>query len=232
MEVRGEALSRLVAVPGAIYRNTMACDKTSECVSFVEATGNLTSRWSRKRRTRVTRFTGAPKCTGWRFATRSPRWRSGGFRSFASDADGSGGLWMASSRSSPAHLPHSCHTGRCREARTARECRIDAGFLISRLSQAGGSIPPPTANTSRALRGGPGAAAAREGPAPAAHRRATRPDAASIARLVPRCALAPAARGSSLRLLRETPRTANGSGRGRARSCREGLTLHLRLVAP
>ena len=36
----------------------------------------------------------------------------------------------------------------------------------------------------------------------AAHRRATRPDAASIARLIPPCALAPAARGSSFDYLR------------------------------
>ncbi len=40
------------------------------------------------------------------------------------------------------------------------------------------------------------------GSAPAAHRRATRPDAASIARLIPRKRCAPAARGSSARLLR------------------------------
>ncbi len=45
----------------------------------------------------------------------------------------------------------------------------------------------------------------------AAHRRATRPDAASIAHLIPRCALAPAARGSSLRLLGDSSRRDRGS---------------------
>jgi hypothetical protein len=69
-----------------------------------------------------------------------------------------------------------------------------------------GSSPCLPANTSRALR---------EGPAPAAHRLAARPDAASTASLVPRCALAPAARGSCLdyfgRLL--APRTRAGRHR-------------------
>src|SRR6266545_2901999 len=50
-----------------------------------------------------------------------------------------------------------------------------------------------------------------------AHRRATRPDAASIARLTPRCALAPAARGSSFDYLRRLLAPRPGPGR---RACR------------
>src|SRR6266545_3772312 len=65
----------------------------------------------------------------------------------------------------------------------------------------------------------------------AAHRRATRPDAASIARLIPRCALAPAAQGSSLRLLgrllapRPEPRNAGSAPGGAPASDSAGCGL-------
>jgi hypothetical protein len=45
------------------------------------------------------------------------------------------------------------HTGGPRGLTKTRERRTDAGFVISQISQAGGSIPPPTATSLRAFAG-------------------------------------------------------------------------------
>jgi hypothetical protein len=74
----------------------------------------------------------------------SGRWRSKSCRRIShplpKSGSGSSGR-PRRSRSSPTRLPHSCHTGHSREPRTARECRTDAGFMISQLLQAEGSSP-------------------------------------------------------------------------------------------
>src|ERR1700693_1940494 len=92
------------------------------------------------------------------------------------------------------------HTGARREPVRARECRADAGFRISAFCMVGGSIPPPTANTSRALREGPApvGAPASDSAGCGLHRSPgpSLPAPSRRARLLPR-------------LLRETPRAAN-----------------------